>query len=80
MKIDINEKKYKVKKRQVDTDSYDLIVTPKKRTCFVCKKGFDSMGTEILSWYDDKKYYRIGYFCRQHFGLVRRLLTEKKRT
>ena len=79
MKIDINEKEYNIKKRQVDTDSYDLIITPKKRTCFVCKKGFDSMGTETLGWYDDNSYYRINYFCNECYKLAKRLLTEKKR-
>ena len=79
MKIDINEKKYNIKKRQMDTDSYDLIVTPKKRTCFVSKKGFDSNGTETLSWYDDNNYYRINYFCNEHYKLAKRVLTENKR-
>ena len=79
MKIDINEKEYKVKKRQVDTDSYQLTITPKRRTCFVCKKGFDSNGTETLSWYDDNNYYRINYFCNEHYKLAKRVLTENKR-
>ena len=79
MKLNINEKKYNVKKRQVDTDSYDLIVTPKKRTCFACKKGFDSVGNETLAWYDDKGFYRIKYFCNTHYRLARRLLIETKR-
>ena len=79
MKIDVNENKYNIKKRQVDTDSYDLIVTPKKRTCFACKKGFDSVGTETLAWYDDDGFYRIKYFCNKDYRLARRLLIETKR-
>jgi len=79
MKIYINVNKYNIKKRQVDTDSYDLIVTPKKRTCCVCKKGFDSVGNETLVWYDDEGFYRIGYFCKQHYIFVKKVLTEKKR-
>ena len=79
MKIDINEKKYKVKKRQVDTDSYDLIVTPKKRACCVCNKSFDSVGTETLAWYDDEGYYRIKYFCNKDYRLVKKLLIETNR-
>ena len=79
MKLNINEKKYKVKKRQVDTDSFDLIVTPKKRTCCICKKGFDSVGNETLSWYDDEGFYRINYFCNKCYRLARRLLIETKR-
>ena len=79
MKIDINEKKYKVKKRQVDTDSYQLTITPKRRTCCICKKGFDSVGNETLSWYDDEGYYRNQYFCNKCYRLARRLLIETKR-
>ena len=79
MKLNINENKYNVKKRQVDTDSYDLIVTPKKRTCFACKKGFDSVGTETLAWYDDEGYYRIKYFCNKDYRLVKKLLIETNR-
>jgi len=79
MKLNINENKYNVKKRKVDADSYQLMVTPKKRTCFACKKGFDSVGTETLSWYDDEGYYRIGYFCNKDYRLARILLIETKR-
>ena len=79
MKLNINENKYNVKKRQVGTDSYDLIVTPKKRTCFACKKGFDSVGNETLAWYDDDGFYRIKYFCNKDYRLARMLLIEAKR-
>ena len=79
MNININEKKYKVKKRQVDTDSYQLMITPKKRTCCVCKKGFDSVGKETLAWYDDEGYYRIKYFCNKDYRIVKKLLTEVNR-
>ena len=79
MKIDVNENKYNIKKRQVDTDSYQLMITPKKRTCCVCKKGFDSVGKETLAWYDDEGYYRIKYFCNKDYRLARMLLIETKR-
>mgnify|MGYP003318695560 CR=1 FL=1 len=79
MKLNINENKYNVKKKKIFTDSYQLTITPKKRTCFVCKKGFDSVGNETLSWYDDEGFYRIKYFCNTHYRLARRLLVESKR-
>tara|TARA_B100000214_G_C23814430_1_gene556551 strand:+ start:248 stop:499 length:252 start_codon:yes stop_codon:yes gene_type:complete len=79
MKLNINENKYNVKKKKIFTDSYQLTITPKKRTCFVCKKGFDSVGNETLSWYDDEGFYRIKYFCNKHYRLARRLLVESKR-
>ena len=79
MKLIINENKYNIKKRQVDTDSYQLMVTPKKRTCCVCKKGFDSVGNETLAWYDDEGYYRIKYFCNKDYRIVKRLLIETNR-
>lgn len=79
MKLNINENKYNVKKKKIFTDSYQLTITPKKRTCFVCKKGFDSVGNETLSWYDDEGFYRIKYFCKTHYRLARKLLIETKR-
>ena len=79
MKLNINEKEYNVKKKELFTDSYQLTITPKKRTCFACKKGFDSVGTETLSWYDDEGFYRIKYFCNKDYRLARRLLIETKR-
>jgi len=79
MKLNINENKYNVKKKKIFTDSYQLTITPKKRTCFVCKKGFDSVGNETLSWYDDEGFYRIKYFCNTHYRLAKRLLIETKR-
>ena len=79
MKINIDENKYYVKKRNTESDSYQLTVTPKKKTCFACKKGFDSVGNETLSWYDDEGFYRIKYFCNTHYRLARRLLIETKR-
>jgi len=79
MKLNIDENKYFIKKRQTSADSFDILVTKKVRTCKVCGKGFESKGEQCLGWTDDDGFYRIGYFCRQHFGLVRRLLTEKKR-
>ena len=79
MKIDINEKEYNIKKRQVDADSYQLTITPKRRTCCICKKGFDSVGNETLSWYDDEGYYRIKYFCNKDYRIVKKLLTEVNR-
>ena len=79
MKLNINEKEYNVKKKELFTDSYQLTITPKKRTCFACKKGFDSVGNETLAWYDDEGFYRIKYFCNEHYRLARRLLVESKR-
>ena len=79
MKLNINENKYNVKKKKIFTDSYQLTITPKKRTCFACKKGFDSVGNETLAWYDDEGYYRIKYFCNKDYRIVKKLLTEVNR-
>ena len=79
MKINIDEKKYKIEKRKGFQGDFSYKVTQKKRTCFVCKKGFDSVGNETLSWYDDEGFYRIKYFCNEHYRLARRLLVESKR-
>ena len=79
MKINIDEKKYKIEKRKGFQGDFSYKVTQKKRTCFVCKKGFDSVGNETLSWYDDEGFYRIKYFCNADYVYVNRFLKETKR-
>ena len=79
MNIKINKEKYNVKKRDIGIDEFQYTITPKRRTCKLCGKGFDSGGSKALSWTDDNDFYRIGYFCRTHYRLVKKVLIEKKR-
>ena len=79
MKINIDEKKYKVKRKEGFQGNFSYTATQKKRTCKACGKGFESTGNETLSWYDDDGFYRIGYFCKTDYINVSRYLKEMER-
>ena len=70
MQVQCDKTKYKVKRRQISTDEYQFNVIPRKRTCKLCGKGFDSNGNEFITWTDDNGYLRSGYFCRKDFVLI----------
>ncbi len=76
MNIKVNENKYNVKETQIETDVIQYMVTPKKRNCKLCKKVFESVGTEFICWTDSKGFRRSGYFCREHLILVKKALKE----
>ena len=76
MNININENKYNITEREIDSDCFQYTITPKRRTCKVCKKGFESNGREFLTWTDDKGFRRSGYFCREHLIMVNKVLKE----
>ena len=79
MNINIDDTKYNVKKQHIDSEKYQYIVTPKIRTCKLCKKGFQSTGSEHINWTDDRGYRRSGYFCKSCMCLVTRALNLIKR-
>ena len=79
MKLNIDEKKYKVKKREGFQGDFSYNVTQKKRVCKVCNKAFESTGNETLSWYDDEGFYRIGYFCKTDYINASRYLKAMER-
>ena len=76
MIINIDDAKYKVKETQIESDSYQYLITPKKRNCKLCKKVFESVGSEFICWTDDNGFSRSGYFCREHFKLIHKVLKE----
>ena len=76
MNININEKEYNVKETQIETDVIQYMVTPNKRNCKLCKRVFDSVGTEFICWTDSKGFRRSVYFCREHFKLIHKVLKE----
>ena len=53
-----------------------IVLSPKKRNCKLCKRVFDSVGTEFICWNDSKGFSRSGYFCREHFKLIHKVLKE----
>ena len=73
-----DEKKYKVKESNEDGCIY-IIARPKKRNCKYCTKQFESVQSEILFWKDNNGYQRSGWFCKEHYSVVRTLLNEHKR-
>ena len=73
-----DENKYHVKE-STSNGCITIIVTPKKRNCIVCSKSFESTGSEILFWKDDKKNQRNGWFCKTHYSLYRKYFNESKR-
>tara|TARA_R100001594_G_C3971848_1_gene247963 strand:- start:2 stop:253 length:252 start_codon:yes stop_codon:yes gene_type:complete len=79
MKLNIDEKKYKIEKRKGFQGDFSYKVTQKKRTCKACGKGFESTGNETLSWYDDDGFYRIGYFCKTDYINTSRYLKAMER-
>ena len=74
MQINIDDNKYKVKVEHIDSEKYQYVVIPKVRNCKLCKKGFESTGSEHINWTDDNGYARTGYFCKSCMCLVRRAL------
>ena len=46
----INENEYKISKVNRYDGTINIIVTPKKRNCKVCRKVFVTNNTEYLSW------------------------------
>ena len=76
MNININEKKYNVDKTQVESDCIRYIVTPKKRNCKLCSKSFQNNNNGFITWTDDKGFRRSGYFCREHYLLIKKALKE----
>ena len=64
------------------SNSYDgtinIIVTPKKRNCKVCKKVFVTNNTEYLSWKTKDDYRVFGWFCRKHYYKAKKLIKECK--
>ena len=76
MIINVDDNKYKVKERVIESEVTQYIVTPKKRNCKVCKKRFDSNGKEFLTWTDKEGFRRSGYFCREHLIMVNKVLKE----
>ena len=74
MNININEKKYNVDKTQVESDCIRYIVTPKKRNCKLCNKSFQNNNNGFITWTDDKGFRRSGYFCREHYLLIKKAL------
>ena len=76
MIINIDDSKYKVKEKEIQRNTIQYMVTPRKRTCKLCNKGFNSNGKEFLTWTDKKGFLRSGYFCREHLILVNKALKE----
>ena len=79
MKIQVDEKKYNINKEKIDTESYLIRVETKEKQCSVCKKSFEGKRKNMLNWTDDEGFYRIGYFCKEHYSMVRKVLIEEKR-
>ena len=73
MQININEKKYKVKRKGSD-DEYQLFISLKKRNCKLCNKVIEVTENDLFSWIDDKHYFRVGYFCRKDKALIKKVL------
>ena len=73
MQININEKKYNVKRKGSD-DDYQLLISLKKRNCKLCKKVIEVTENDMIGWFDDRHYYRTGYFCREHKLLICKVL------
>ena len=74
MKVQCDEQHYKVIKKQNGVDEYQFNVVPRKRICKLCKRSFESNGSEFISWTDDNGYLRFGYFCRKDFVLIKKAL------
>ena len=79
MKIKYNKEKYHLEKTQNGVDEYQFNLTPKRRTCKLCGKGFESNGKEFLTWTDDNGFLRSGYFCRKDFVTIKKVLKEINR-
>jgi hypothetical protein len=78
MKIKYDKKKYHLKKTQTHPDEFQFNLIPKRRTCKLCGKGFESNGQEFLTWTDDNGFLRSGYFCRKDLVKVNQVLKEIK--
>ena len=78
MNLNIDEEKYNTSKEKIDAESYIIKVETKKKQCSVCKKLFEAKKRNALHWTDDNGFYRIGYFCREHYRLVRKVLIAEK--
>ena len=76
MKINIDDAQYKVNKTTLGDNEYQYNVTPKKRNCKLCSKSFENNNNGLICWTDDNGFYRSGYFCREHFVLIKTALKE----
>tara|TARA_Y100000034_G_C6792205_1_gene354794 strand:+ start:199 stop:441 length:243 start_codon:yes stop_codon:yes gene_type:complete len=74
----INENEYKISKVNSYDGTINIIVTPKKRNCKVCKKVFVTNNTEYLSWKTKDDYRVFGWFCRKHYYKAKKLIKECK--
>tara|TARA_R110002012_G_scaffold312353_1_gene522988 strand:+ start:321 stop:572 length:252 start_codon:yes stop_codon:yes gene_type:complete len=79
MKLNIDEEKYKVRKREGFIGNYSYDVVKRKRVCKVCNKAFDSNSKETLTWYDDDGFYRIAFFCKTDYIIAKRFLKTTER-
>ena len=77
MKIEIDSKKYKIKKTQ-DDGVIRIVAIPKKRNCKYCTKQFESMNQGKLYWKDSNGYQRSDWFCKEHYKTIRDLLIENR--
>ena len=70
MKLNIDEEKYKERKREgfIGNYSYDVV-----------NKAFDSNSKETLTWYDDDGFYRIAFFCKTDYIIAKRFLKTTER-
>ena len=78
MQINIDENKYNVKRKGNDND-YQLLISLKKRNCKLCKKVIEVTENDLFGWFDDKNYWRTGYFCREHKQLICKVLKKVDR-
>ena len=51
-----------------------IVLAPKKRSCKVCSKQFQSNGREFLLWTTKDNYTISGWFCRKHFIQANKLI------
>ena len=82
MEIQINKTtkdNYNVSQNTDFDGTINIELSPKKRKCKVCRKLFEAKKRNALGWTDDKGFYRIGHFCKEHYILAKKVLTEVKR-
>ena len=76
MQINIDEKKYNIIKKTIDSDGITVIAKERYKHCYYCKKRFEAKGNSTLFWVDKNKYQRSGQFCKTHYIKIKHVLKE----
>jgi hypothetical protein len=77
IEIELNKlikEKYSIEKKKNINGTISILLTPKKRSCYICKKKFEVRGREFLYWKAKDNFELCGWFCRRHYIQAKELI------